>query len=541
MLATIAPVGLLVADSLVERLSRTFFDDTFAGIHQLQWFDYAILVPYFLALAVLGIYGLHRYITIYRYWRYRKNLLTEPPGRFQELPRVTIQLPIYNERFVVGRLIEAVSRIRYPRDRLQIQVLDDSTDDTCVIARRLVAEYQARGVPIEYRHRTNRRGFKAGALDEGLRHATGELIAIFDADFVPDPDFLEKTVHYFTDPKVGLVQTRWAFLNRSYNLLTEVQAILLDGHFLLEHVARSGSGLFFNFNGTAGILRREMIEDAGGWEHDTLTEDCDLSYRAQLRGWKFVYLPHVESPSELPVETYAFQVQQSRWAKGLTQVALKLLPSILRARIPLRNKVEAIFHLTPNISYPLMIVVCLLVYPAMVVRFYMGWQQMLLLDLPVMAAAFFSIIAFYVFAEREHNPRGWKRSIVLMPMVIAAGIGLTLINTKAVIEAVTGFQTAFARTAKYAVAGNQKLQPVVRVYRRRSGWLPFVEIACGVGFLAIVYLAIDSYNFLAVPFLMLFVAGFLWAGVSTLIDEFQARLRWEMDREAAAPQAETVP
>ncbi len=536
----IAPVGLILADSWVERLSRTFLDDTFAGIHQLQWFDYSILVPYFAALAILGLYGLHRYLTIYRYWRYRKNLPVKPPARFAELPRVTIQLPIYNERFVVGRLIEAVSRIRYPRDRLQIQVLDDSTDETRVIARRLVAEYRARGLPIEYRHRANRRGFKAGALEEGLRDATGELIAVFDADFIPDPDFLEKTVDYFTDPEVGLVQTRWAFLNRNYNLLTEVQAILLDGHFLLEHVARCGSGLFFNFNGTAGILRRKMIEEAGGWQHDTLTEDCDLSYRAQLKGWKFLYLPHVESPSELPVETYAFQVQQARWAKGLTQVALKLLPAIFRSPIPWRNKAEAFFHLTPNVSYVLMILVSLLVYPAMVVRFYMGWQEMLVLDVPVMAAAFFSIIAFYVFAEHEHNPKGWKRSIVLMPMVIAAGIGLTLINSKAVLEAAAGFQTAFARTAKYAVAGGRRLTPAIQVYRRRSGWLPFVEIACGIAFLVIVYLAIDSYNFLAVPFLALFVAGYLWAGFSTLIDELRARLRWELEQKAQ-PEVETAP
>ena len=539
MLAMIAPVGLVVADSWVERISRTFFDDTFAGIHQLQWFDYAILIPYFTALAILGFYGLHRYITIYRYWRYKKNLPLTPPERFDQPPRVTIQLPIYNERFVVGRLIEAVSRIRYPRDRLQIQVLDDSTDETRVIARRLVEEYRARGVPIEYRHRTNRRGFKAGALEEGLQSATGELIAIFDADFVPDPGFLEKTVDYFTDPKVGLVQTRWAFFNRNYNLLTEVQAILLDGHFILEHVARCASGLFFNFNGTAGVLRRKMIEEAGGWQHDTLTEDCDLSYRAQLKGWKFLYLPHVESPSELPVETYAFQVQQARWAKGLTQVALKLLPAIFRAPISWRHKLEAFFHLTPNVSYVLMILVSLLVYPAMVVRFYMGWHEMLLLDVPVMGAAFFSIVAFYVFAQREHDPRNWKRSIVLMPMVIAAGIGLTLINSRAVLEAVARFQTAFARTAKYALAGDRKPQPAVQVYRRRSGWLPFVEIACGLAFLAVVYLAIDSYNFLAVPFLVLFVAGYLWSGISTLADELRARLRWEMEREAA-PRPETI-
>lgn len=260
------------------------FDNTFAGIHHLEWFDWALLIPYFGTLFILSIYGLHRYEVIREYMRVRKKLPSEPPRRFDALPRVTIQLPIYNERFVVERLIEEVARIDYPRELLQIQVLDDSTDDTHAFTERLVAGYRAAGVPIEYHHRTNRHGFKAGALQEGMRSATGEFIAIFDADFAPPRDFLMRTIHWFADPNVGVVQTRWAYLNRHYSLLTEVQAMLLDGHFVLEHVARFGNGLFFNFNGTAGVLRRAMIEHAGGWQHDTLTEDSDLSYRAQLRG-----------------------------------------------------------------------------------------------------------------------------------------------------------------------------------------------------------------------------------------------------------------
>jgi len=282
-MVTPAPIAML-ATSPVRQAVRSMFDDTFSGIHQLSWFDWSLLIPYFTILVVLSIYGMHRYVTIRRYFKYRKRLLKEPPREFEQLPRVTIQLPLYNERYVVERLIEEVTKIDYPKHLLQIQVLDDSTDDTHPFTEALVGQYRALGFPIEYLYRDNRRGFKAGALQEGLQTATGELIAVFDADFVPPRDFLTRTVHFFADPGVGVVQTRWSYLNRDYNVLTEVQAMLLDGHFVLEHVARCGRGLFFNFNGTAGILRRRMIEDAGGWQHDTLTEDCDLSYRAQLKG-----------------------------------------------------------------------------------------------------------------------------------------------------------------------------------------------------------------------------------------------------------------
>ena len=330
-------------------------------------------------------------------------------------------------------------------------MLDDSTDDTAPFAEALVERYHTIGFPIEYHHRTNRQGFKAGALQEGLKTATGEFIAVFDADFCPPPDFLMRTMHYFADPKVGVVQTRWSYINRDYNFLTEVEAMLLDGHFILEHGARSRAGYFFNFNGTAGILRKRMIDDAGGWQHDTLTEDSDLSYRAQLKGWRFVYLPGLDCPSELPVEMHGFQVQQSRWAKGLTQVAKKMLPAILRAEIPRRVKAEAFLHLTPNISYPLMMVVSALMLPVMIVRFYMGVWQMVFIDLPLIVASFWSISAFYVIAQRELYPKNWKRSVLMLPMLMAVGVALTIINTRAVLEALFGVQTAFARTPKYAI------------------------------------------------------------------------------------------
>src|SRR6478609_4694878 len=484
--------------------THKLFDNTFAGIHQLAPFDWAILVPYFGILFLLSLYGLHRYETIRTYFKHRKNAVTEPPVRFEQLPPVTIQLPLFNERYVVERLIDEVTKIEYPKELLQIQVLDDSTDDTHPFAEALVERYHALGFPIEYHHRTNREGYKAGALQEGLKTATGEVVAIFDADFVPPQEFLLRTVHFFADPKVGVVQTRWSYLNRDYNYLTEVEAMLLDGHFILEHGARSGAGLFFNFNGTAGILRRKAIEDAGGWQHDTLTEDSDLSYRAQLAGWRFVYLPGLDCPSELPVEMHGFQVQQSRWAKGLTQVAKKLLPAILRADIPRRVKAEAFLHLTPNISYPLMIVVSALMLPVMIVRFYMGVWNMVLLDLPLIVASFWSISAFYVVAQRELHPKTWKRTFLMLPMLMAVGVGLTIINTRAVLEALFGVETAFARTPKYAI-GDRPVNLEVKKYRRRSGWLPYAEIAVGTYFVAMVVFAIETYNFFAIPFLSLFV------------------------------------
>ena len=532
----VAHPALLLTVPVLQQLRRALFDNPFAGIHTLDWFDWAMLVPYFGLLFILSIYGLHRYEIIRTYFKYRKKLPQEPSARFEQLPPVTVQLPLYNERYVVERLIDEVAKIDYPQHLLQIQVLDDSTDETHAFAERLVASYQAAGVPIEYLHRTHREGFKAGALQEGLKTATGELIAVFDADFVPPRDFLMRTVHFFTNPQVGTVQTRWSYLNRDSNVLTEIQAILLDGHFVLEHGARYGRGLFFNFNGTAGILRRRMIEDAGGWQHDTLTEDSDLSYRAQLKGWKFVYLPALDCPSELPVEMHGFQVQQFRWAKGLTQVAKKLLPTILRAKLPWRIKVEAVMHLTPNISYPMMMVVSALMLPVMICRFYMGWFQMVFLDLPLIVASFWSIAAFYVLAQRELFPRTWKRTFLLLPALMAVGVGLTVINTRAVFEALLGIRSGFVRTPKYAIDKRRPSLESVK-YRRKSGWLPFIEIAIGTYFLAMVAFAIDVYNFFALPFLLLFVSGYYWAGFATLIQEHRDRLRAARARRLAVVEA----
>lgn len=521
-------IALLFAQpGLTSRVMTGLFDDTFSGIYRLSPFDWSLLIPYFGILAVLSVYGVHRYETIRRYRKYKKNLPVTSAITFKTLPRVTVQLPLYNERFVVDRLLEETVKLDYPPELLQIQVLDDSTDETHPYTERLCNEYRATGLNIEYRHRTNRHGFKAGALQEGLETATGEFIAIFDADFVPPTDFLTRTIHFFTDPGVGVVQTRWSYLNKEYSILTQIEAMLLDGHFVLEHGARCGSGLFFNFNGTAGILRRKMIEDAGGWQHETLTEDSDLSYRAQLNGWRFVYIPQLDCPSELPVETYGFQVQQARWAKGLTQVALKLLPRILKAPLPFRVKAEAFMHLTPNISYPLMIAVSFLILPVMIIRFYMGVFQMVLIDLPLIIASFWSISAFYLYAQRELYPKSWWKSIAFLPMLMAAGVALTVSNSKGVIEAFLGIKTSFARTAKYAI-GSQKTTPrPATTYRRRSGWLPYIELIIGGYFVYMIDFAIETLNFFAIPFLVLFVCGYWWAAFSTLYQEYRDKLRWQ--------------
>jgi cellulose synthase/poly-beta-1,6-N-acetylglucosamine synthase-like glycosyltransferase len=398
--AQAALAGIVAPKGVMSYLRHHFLDKTFQGLYQVNAFDLMLLIPYFIVLITLAAYGAHRYWMVYLYYKYKKNKTTEPAGhlRSDELPRVTVQLPIFNEQYVVDRLLDAVCRLDYPKDKLDIQLLDDSTDETVEVARLLVERYAALGHPVKCLHRDNREGFKAGALAEGLKTAQGEFVAIFDADFVPPPDFLMKCIHHFTDPTVGMVQTRWTHINRHYSLLTEVEAILLDGHFVLEHSGRARSGVFFNFNGTAGMWRRCAIDEAGGWEHDTLTEDTDLSYRAQLVGWKFIYLQDVECPAELPVEMTAFKTQQARWAKGLIQVSKKILPRVLKSDVSRHQKIEAWYHLTANLSYPLMIVLSVLLMPAMIIRFYQGWFQMLYIDLPLFMASTFSISSFYLAA-----------------------------------------------------------------------------------------------------------------------------------------------
>jgi cellulose synthase/poly-beta-1,6-N-acetylglucosamine synthase-like glycosyltransferase len=491
-------------------------DQTFKGLYHWNVFDAALLIPYFAVMIVLAIYGIHRYTMCYLYFKYRKNADPQPRGHFDELPRVTVQLPIFNEQFVIDRLIEAVCAMEYPKDKLEIQVLDDSTDETQQVAADIVARYAALGNPIVYIHRTNRYGYKAGALDAGLKVAKGEFVAIFDADFVPPADWLMKVVPHFADAEIGMVQTRWTHLNRDYSMLTQIEAILLDGHFVLEHGARFRSGDFFNFNGTAGMWRIQAIADGGGWQHDTLTEDTDLSYRSQIAGWKFKYLPQIECPAELPIEMTAFKTQQARWAKGLIQTSIKVLPKIFRSDVPRRIKVEAVYHLTANLSYPLMIVMSALLIPAMICRFYQGWFQMLLIDFPLFTASSFSIAVFYVMSERELFPKNWMKTFLYLPFLMALGIGLTVTNTKAVMEALFGMKSAFVRTPKYRVAKKGEKSQAAK-YRKRLVLAPWIELLLGFYFLAAILYTFSNHNYFTAPFLILFVIGYWYTGLMSLL------------------------
>jgi len=534
---------VFLAQSAISQYWHKLTDRTFSGVYHANAFDLMMMIPYFVVLVILAVYGMHRYWLVYDYYKYRQNV-PSPPAPVTEWPRVTVQLPIFNERYVIERLVEAVSQFDYPRELLDIQVLDDSTDETQQVARACVERHAAQGLPIHYIHRTNREGFKAGALENGLKTAQGEFVAIFDADFIPKPDFLRRTIPYFVDPEngknIGMVQTRWTYLNRDYSLLTRVETILLDGHFVVEHGARSRRGTFFNFNGTAGVWRRAAIESAGGWQHDTLTEDTDLSYRAQLKGWKFLYLPEIECASELPVDMNGFKTQQARWAKGLMQTAKKILPQVFRSRAPWHVKSEAFFHLTANISYPLMVLFSAMLLPAMIVRFYQGWFQMLVIDLPLFLASTCSISSFYLVAQKELRPKSWWRTFLYMPFVMAVGIGISIRNAQAVIEAIVGKKSEFARTPKFKIEGKSGTF-VAKKYKNKAGWMPFAEVLLGFYFAFTVFYAIANENYATIPFLLLFVWGYLYTGFMSLGQTYFAHLRFGVNAPEMRPAASGAP
>ncbi len=495
--------------------------DNLSYLYEYSAFDWFILSLYFGVLCILAVYGLHRYHLVYLYYKYRDNV-PKPLAKLEDLPVVTVQLPIYNELYVVERLIDAICRLDYPKELLEIQVLDDSTDETQRLARRKVTEYADQGFDIKYLRRGDREGYKAGALEFGLNQARGEFVAIFDADFVPTPDTIRNTIDFFSDSKIGMVQIRWEHINRDYSLLTKVQSIMLDGHFMMESGTRNRAGRFFNFNGTAGIWRRQAIEDAGGWEHDTLTEDLDLSYRAQMRGWKFIFLPQFTAPAEIPVDINAFKSQQSRWAKGSIQTCKKILPRVLASDLPMPVKVEAFFHLTANIAYPLMIVLALALFPALIIRFHQGWFELMLLDLPLFMAATFSVSSFYVVSQKEIYP-DWKSRVKYLPFLMSLGIGLSVSNAKAVIEAIIGRESSFVRTPKFSVCGQTDNWREKR-YRISSGVLPMIELALGTYFFLLILYAIQIGIYGTIPFLILFMNGYLYTGFMSV---FQ---RWYLAR-----------
>jgi len=442
-----------------------------------------------------------------------------PLGEFAELPLVTIQLPIFNELHVVESLLNTVSALDYPRDRLQIQVLDDSTDETAAHAESLSAELRAQGHDVEYIHRTNRGGFKAGALDEAMASAKGEYICIFDADFQPAPDYLKQVIHHFTDPKVGMVQARWGHLNKNFSLLTRCQALFLDGHLVLEQTARSRHGEFLNFNGTAGIWRREAIADGGGWHHDTLTEDLDLSYRAQLKGWKFIYLKDIVVPAELPPDMDGFKSQQHRWTKGSIQVCKKILMDVWRSDIPLRLKIEATSHLTSNFAYLLTICTLVLMYPA---NFVMGssWHKAVFVDIPVFFFASLSVVAFYLTAQGAQSRWGWLKALPYVPVLLALGIGMSISNGIAVMEALMNKTSEFVRTPKYGVENKAQAVKQKSSYKAGKSIAQWIEVALTGYFGWMIALAAQRGQWASIPFLLLFFGGFGYVAFSSLMKRF---------------------
>jgi cellulose synthase/poly-beta-1,6-N-acetylglucosamine synthase-like glycosyltransferase len=501
--------------------------------------DKLTLFFYFGAFAFLLAYGVNRYFIAYLFILHRKY--REPtPKPFTNLPFVTVQLPVFNERYVVQRLIESVSRLDYPRHLLEIQVLDDSTDETKSYAKKAVEEIAGRGINIVHLHRKNREGFKAGALNHGLKLARGELVAIFDADFIPPEDFLKKTIHYFSDSSVGMVQARWGHLNRKFSMFTALQSILLDGHFFIEQTARSRSGRFINFNGTAGIWRKNCLLDAGSWQYDTLTEDLDISYRAQLKGWKFIYLKDFTVQSELPVEMNAFKSQQHRWAKGSVQTAIKLLPAIVKSKIPWKVKLESIFHLTNNASYPLIVTVAILMFPTMVIRFSHGWIDSLLIDVPLLIIATISVIFFFSLALNEITGNRFEK-LLRIPLLMGLEIGMSLNNTIAVLEALLGNESEFKRTPKFGVRNKGDVWKE-KVYQSEISYTTIGEIIIALYFALSLALALEIGIYLSVPFLLLFLLGFSYVPAVSIYQTVQRKFIIRFDRKLKADdKAEGLP
>jgi cellulose synthase/poly-beta-1,6-N-acetylglucosamine synthase-like glycosyltransferase len=401
-----------------------------------------------------------------------------PPPEPPRWPRVTVQLPIYNELYVVERIISAAAGLDYPADKLHLQVLDDSTDETVTLAAAAVARFRAQGLRIDHVRRPTRQGYKAGALAHGLLETDGEFIAIFDADFVPEPDFLRRTVPYFTTSNIGVVQTRWTHLNQEYSLLTELQAFGLNAHFLIEQVGRNLGGHFINFNGTGGVWRRQCIEDAGGWHADTLTEDLDLSYRAQLRGWRFVYLPWVAAPAELPAALDALKSQQYRWTKGAAETARKHLGQVLRSRQTTSTKLHAVFHLLNSTVFVAILLMAVLSVPLVFIREYVPEFKPVFRLASVCVLGFVPLTYYFYTAWRVANPTaGLGHFVSRFVLFLSVSMGLCLHNSRAVLAGLARKPSAFIRTPKMGLV---KRQGTWQGHRYRTGRLDGMTVLEGL-------------------------------------------------------------
>lgn len=475
--------------------------------------DQVILIGYFVSLSILFVFGLHGFVMIFYHRKYGHNNPV-PKKVFDEEPMVTIQLPLYNEMYVIERLINSVCEIEYPKDKMEIQVLDDSTDETTAIVAKIVEQKKQQGFDISHIRRGTREGYKAGALKEGMKIAKGEYIAIFDADFIPNKEFLKKTLSFFNDDKIGMVQTRWEHLNGDYSIITKAQALALDGHFVIEQSVRNKSGFFINFNGTGGIWRKSCIEEAGNWHADTLTEDLDLSYRAQLMGWRFVFLKDFTSPAELPSEINALKSQQFRWTKGAVETAKKILPLVWKSDVPLRVKLQSTFHLTNNLVFPFILLAAILNVPLIFVK-NSGSHEIYFAIMSIFVLAFISSFLFYLYSQKDIRA-DWRKKIVLFPLFMAGSMGLSVNNSRAVFEGLMNRKSEFVRTPKFKQESEKDSWAGNKYLNRKLGFSVIVEailaVYCFIGVVSSIYFL----ELTSIPFQLLFFLGFSFIAYTSI-------------------------
>jgi len=464
-----------------------------------------ILFTYIGSLLILFTFGSHGFIMIYYYLKYRHQR-DDLTGELTEYPHITIQLPVFNEMYVVERLIKSTCEIDYPLDKLEIQLLDDSTDETVEIVDKIVKEYRLRGFDINHIHRNDRSGFKAGALKEGLKTSKGEFVAIFDADFIPRKNFLQVVIPFFKDPKIGMVQTRWEHLNRNYSLITQILALALDGHFVMEQQARNKANYFINFNGTSGVWRKECIYDAGNWEADTLTEDLDLSYRAQLKGWKFRYLTDFTTPAEIPSEIVSVKSQQFRWTKGAIETCKKILPRVWKSKYPLKLKIISTFHLTNNIVFPFILIACILNTPIVLIK-NGGQYDTYFTFMSVFVLAFIASFIFYLYSQKDVY-EDWRKRIILFPLFMAGSMGFAINNTKAVFQALINKKTEFVRTPKYLIVDKEDSWADKKYVHKKISLSVIFESLIAIYSFAGVVISIVTLQISALPFQLMFSFGF---------------------------------
>ncbi|MCY7362298.1 MAG: glycosyltransferase [Ignavibacteria bacterium] len=477
-----------------------------------------ILSAYIISLTILFFFGSHGFNMIYYYFKTfdkRTDDLSEEELFMKDYPTVTVQLPLYNEQYVITRLIDAVIRLDYPKDKLEIQILDDSTDTTTQIIDDHIKKYKEQGFDISHIHRKNREGYKAGALKEGLEIAKGEFVAVFDADFIPRKKFLKRTIPYFyKEEKLGLVQTRWEHLNREYSLMTRTQAIALDGHFVIEQAVRNRAGFFINFNGTGGVWRKECIFDAGNWEADTLTEDLDLSYRAQMKGWKFRYLVNFTSPAELPSDIGALKSQQFRWTKGAIETAKKIYPKVLRSDMSFKLKMQSFIHLYSNLAYPFILLAAILNLPVMLIKFTGEYDSVFKL-MSVFVFAFISSFIFYLYSQKDVYP-DWQKRIIYFPVFLAGSMGFSVNNTKAVFEGLLDKKSEFVRTPKYQIMNKNDSWEGKNYVNKKLSFTTYIEAFLAVYCFIGVIIAFATAQVAAIPFQLMFCGGFTIVSVLSI-------------------------